>query len=1061
MSERRILVIGSQCQALPQLPFLPRVAQELYAVMTDPERGACVSAVTDEGLLLDPGVKEAKDAIRTAYQRAAKDEAALFIAYIGHGEHADDDYYLLPRDAQNPPTSDTALHLTNLIKETHRIAAGRVDGLAVLIDACYSGFAGFGAADAWVGGLRGTLRFELLTAAADRPAADGCFSRTLTRLLREGISALPAEHLRCSDLRARIERSCPNQTPQNPAYNPDETLWLAKNGGRVRQPWAQTALADQIERLTRAYQATPILDDVVARSHSLRCVAVVGEAGTGKSALAAALAWSDVTGGAVPADFAQAVAFLTEATSPQELARTLVEQLVRSVPHFRQAQQAFVKETPHAEQQRMGTLERQVVGPLRLLPRESEVRLVIDALDRLATGARGAVMDALNELAGLPVPRLIVTARPETPLLNASATVVLSRASQEEVARYLERRAIVQARREEVIRTADGNWLVARVLADLVSEYSTAEIHAGHPALRDAYQELLSRCGADDNKDARSVLSVLAAAGAGPLLPLKLLCAASGTLGGLATEAGVRDELFRLRGLVARGAVGTEREHAGLFHETLVAHVVDRAPQTALAAHHVLADCIRSLAPADKSEADMNDPVKRYAFEREAEHLWALGDTDAAFRCLEERVAAVPRDNLRRWRLWGPRLENHLGADHPHTLVARANIAHWTGECGETGEALRLSDALLPDLTRVLDADHRYLLMTRSSIASWTGECGKAREALQLFQALLPDQAHVLGADHPDTLTTRNNIAFWTGECGEAPEALRLSEALLPDRTRVLGADHPDTLRTRANIAHWTGACGKAREALRLSEALLPDEVRVLGADHPNTLRTRGSIAHWTGECGKAREALRLSEALLPDQARVLGADHPDTLTTRNNIALWTGACGKAREALRLFEALLLDQTRVLGADHPDTLTTRNNLAQLTGGCGKPREALRLLEALLPDQTRVLGGEHPSTLTTRNNIAQWTGECGKPREALRLLEALLPDLACALGGDHPRTLTARNNVAALTVACGKPRGALRLLEALLPDLARVRGADHPETLAIRETIRRMRRGRKR
>jgi hypothetical protein len=289
------------------------------------------------------GITDAKDAIRIAYQRAAKDEAALFIAYIGHGEHAYDDYYLLPRDAQYPPTSDTALHVTNLIKETHRIAAGRVDGLAVLIDACYSGIAGFGAADAWVSGLKGTLRFEVLTAAADRPAADGCFSQTLTRLLREGISMVPAEHLRCADLRTRIEQSCPNQIPQNPAYNPDETLWLAKNGGRVRQPWAQTALADQIERLTQAYQATPALDNIVARSRSLRCIAVVGEAGTGKSALTGALAWTEVARGAVPANFVQAVAFLTEATTPQELARTLAEQLTRSVPHFREAQRVFAR----------------------------------------------------------------------------------------------------------------------------------------------------------------------------------------------------------------------------------------------------------------------------------------------------------------------------------------------------------------------------------------------------------------------------------------------------------------------------------------------------------------------------------------------------------------------------------------------------------------------------------------------------------------------------------------------------------------------------------------------
>ena len=77
MGERRILVIGSQCEALNRLSFLPDTAQELYSVMTDPGRGACVAAIEGAGLLLDPTVQEAKSAIVTAYKRAAKDEATL------------------------------------------------------------------------------------------------------------------------------------------------------------------------------------------------------------------------------------------------------------------------------------------------------------------------------------------------------------------------------------------------------------------------------------------------------------------------------------------------------------------------------------------------------------------------------------------------------------------------------------------------------------------------------------------------------------------------------------------------------------------------------------------------------------------------------------------------------------------------------------------------------------------------------------------------------------------------------------------------------------------------
>ncbi len=716
MSERRILMIGSQCRALGRLAFLPQAAQELYAVMIDP--GDCVSAIEGGGgLLIDPTVEETKGAIKSAYLRAAKDEATLFIAYIGHGEKSGDDYYLLPNDAENPPDSDTAVHLTNLIKEAHKKAPGKVDGLGVLVDACYSGAAGFGAAQAWVSGLQGTLRFEMLTAAADRPAADACFSRNLVKLLRAGISAAPSEHLLCAQVRPLIKESCPNQVPQHPSYNPDETLWLARNVARVIDPWARTPVAEEIQRLTLGYQPTPTLGEVVKRSKEQRCVAVVGEAGAGKSALAAAMAWPKVSEPIVPARFVQAIALFTEATTPQELARAVRDQLAR-VPGF---QEAHKREAPYAEQERLGVLEREVVEPLKRLNPSAEVRLVLDGLDRVATGALGSVMAAIEELAELDFMRLLITARPDTALPQFASIYPLPRAADEDVIQYLKRRGIPDTRLKEVADAAQGNWLVVKVLADLLRERGDVEIRAaGQLALGDAYEGLLIRCGAASDNAAQRVLEVLAAAGGGPLLPLSILCAASKALDGPDTPAGVRDHLVRLRGLAVRSAAGTEREHAGLFHDTLVRHVAAHAPDRNRPAHRAIIAGIKALAPITAGRAELSDPEQRYAFEREAEHLWALGETESALESLSARTSPVPRDNLRRWQPWFPRAKQTFGPDHPDTLRTRSNIASWTGECGDAGEALRLFEALLPDRERVLGPDHPDTLGTLKWINHWS-----------------------------------------------------------------------------------------------------------------------------------------------------------------------------------------------------------------------------------------------------------------------------------------------------------------------------------------------------
>ena len=221
---------------------------------------------------------------------------------------------------------------------------------------------------------------------------------------------------------------------------------------------------------------------------------------------------------------------------------------------------------------------------------------------------------------------------------------------------------------------------------------------------------------------------------------------------------------------------------------------------------------------------DRDDPLHRYAFLREADHLWALGDKERLLACLRNREAYSPRENLERWRQWFSRLEqgevNGLNPDlikwarsHPPDvpIVIFQKVS----------DLIEWVESQPPDVPNQVvifqegsDKDDPITLEVRCQVAKWTGLAGDAREALRLSSALLPDQERVLGRDHPKTLGTRYNIAHWTGEAGDAQKALRLSTELLPDQKRVLGRDHPETLATRHNIAHWTGEVGDAQEAL-------------------------------------------------------------------------------------------------------------------------------------------------------------------------------------------------------------------------------------------------------
>ncbi len=82
--------------------------------------------------------------------------------------------------------------------------------------------------------------------------------------------------------------------------------------------------------------------------------------------------------------------------------------------------------------------------------------------------------------------------------------------------------------------------------------------------LVEIYDSVLRQAGATDPKrwqnELRPVLSLVAAAGVGPILPLQLLCAASGRIGGPSRPSRVWDILVDVRGFVVRGRPRAEPE---------------------------------------------------------------------------------------------------------------------------------------------------------------------------------------------------------------------------------------------------------------------------------------------------------------------------------------------------------------------------------------------------------------------------------------------------------------------------------------------------------------------
>jgi hypothetical protein len=73
----------------------------------------------------------------------------------------------------------------------------------------------------------------------------------------------------------------------------------------------------------------------------------------------------------------------------------------------------------------------------------------------------------------------------------------------------------------------------------------------------------------------------------------------------------------------------------------------------------------------------------------------------------------------------------------------------------------------MPVRERVLGPEHPDTLAARANLAYWTGQAGDTAGARDQYAALMPVDERVLGPEHPDTLTARANLAYWTGQAGD------------------------------------------------------------------------------------------------------------------------------------------------------------------------------------------------------------------------------------------------------------------------------------------------------
>ncbi|MEV0296867.1 tetratricopeptide repeat protein [Nocardia sp. NPDC050710] len=1085
MAGRLALIVGSECAALGELGFVSELATGLDTSLT--AAGGWRPARAVAGPVLNPTAADLVAAVDEAFAAAAAEQATLLLGFIGHGvSTGEEDFYLLGHDSPAVPTSRTAFHLTQEIRE--RLNQSALDGLVVLVDACEPEQGVLGAARRWTDLLaRSAGRMELLVAAGDGPAYSGCFTRTLLETFDAGLPAR-GENLLPSDLVGPVAVACTRQQPHHLSFTSgtvsgsggDPGLWLVPNVARRRDAVTGRPAAGFVDHLTRRLLLTATVRETltaIVESGGHRLRAVVGPPGVGKSTLLAMLIRPSLVDTLpVAPEYITAAVFLTVNSSFAGVAAELATQLAARLPGFAAAREA-TREAAAANAAELDAFDIEVCRPLgRLAQAGRRTTIVLDGLNQPEEGTRRLLIGAVAQLTDRPAlrnVRVIIGFREgagveHDPALAHMHRIEVVEPAADDIAaiigavhdddiepdrsgwvRWIEGLLVETPSAASDPATVAGGWLLARLLTEVVTDITGQAVAEevgldGVIALR--VEEAVRAVGSDGAAALGPLLGVLVAAGVGPVLPLELLDAAMGSLG---TELGVsriRDLTVSLGVLVTRSRPGTDQETLGVTHGALLPALSAETARLGIE----LADAHWAISRAIETSA--SPQAMAYARSSGARHYLAHGDSSAALAFLTRLETPRAADNRDLWVAWLPSFLAAVGPDHPDTLHARGNLARWRGFSGDLVGAIMETEALLADELRLLGPVHPFTLVARNNLAWLRGESGDLNGAVAEFERLLADQHRILAPGDPDTFRTRNNLAYYRAHRGDLAGAIAEFELLYADHLRALGADHPDTLGIRDNLATFRAESGDLPGAIAEYESLLADRLRVLGPEHPVSLDTRDSLAWCRARSGDLNGAVVEFERLLADQLRVLGADHPDTLMTRDHLASSRGKSGDPVGAVVEFEGLLADRLRILGPDHPDTLGTRGSLAGYRADSGDHATAIAEFERLIPDQLRVIGPDHPATLVIRNNLAGVRSSIGDFAGARTEFERLLRDRLRVLGFDHPDTLATRNNIAYCRAHGGDTRGAIGEFERLLADQLRVLGPDNPNTLITRNNI---------
>jgi len=261
----------------------------------------------------------------------------------------------------------------------------------------------------------------------------------------------------------------------------------------------------------------------------------------------------------------------------------------------------------------------------------------------------------------------------------------------------------------------------------------------------------------------------------------------------------------------------------------------------------------------------------------------AVGDAAVAREMLDRSLAKIEQD-----------LDDQPLAQ-AHLLVDAGTVYRKLGLNEQARIVVRRGQV---GLTHLLGADHPETLQAEAELAYIFFYDRRFDEAEPLFLHAIEGLEKTLGPDDPITLRTKKNLANLYTYRGDYEVAERLLLPCVEKLREVLGNDDPTTLRSITDLGILYRASGRLEQAEPLLTEALAGQRKVKGDKHPFTLTSMNSLGLLYAVQARYAEAEPLFRESLRGKQLVLGKAHPSTLKTAYNLACLSALTGREREAL-------------------------------------------------------------------------------------------------------------------------------------------------------------------